>query len=277
MRKIFNNVIDRAHVYRHIKNLPLKKHIRKSIKKSYIDLVCKKKYLDKSMISYVVDSKIYYLDYDSLIYLFNEIFVDNVYHVELTNTKPFILDCGSNIGLSLLYFKTLYPDAEISAFEPDPAAFACLSRNVSQNKMSGVLLHNCAVAGETGSVDLYCDENRAGALKNSMSNQRMPGVVKRVAAHRLSDFVDREVDLLKMDIEGGEGVVLRDLVLSGKISQIKKMLIEYHHHIDQNCDLISDFLRILEENGFGYQIEAKCCRPIEGGKFQDVLIYAYMK
>ncbi len=35
-------------------------------------------------------------------------------------SKPIILDCGGNQGISTLYFKTLHPDATIHVFEPSP-------------------------------------------------------------------------------------------------------------------------------------------------------------
>ena len=45
--------------------------------------------------------------------------------------KPFIIDCGANIGLSVIYLKNLYPDAEIVAFEPDEQNFQLLQKNIA--------------------------------------------------------------------------------------------------------------------------------------------------
>ena len=94
---------------------------------------------------------------------------------------------------------------------------------------------------------------------------------------RLSHFINREVDLLKLDIEGAELMVLEDLAGNGKLSLIREMIIEYHHHMDQNGDEFSRFLAILEGNGFGYQVYSNLTVPFSRETFQDILVYAYRK
>src|SRR5271169_1281292 len=68
--------------------------------------------------------------YEYLVVLFEEIFLTGDYFFSTTTSSPNILDCGSNIGMSILYFKNLYPDARILGFEPDPDTFGMLRRNV---------------------------------------------------------------------------------------------------------------------------------------------------
>ncbi|HJS54352.1 MAG TPA: hypothetical protein VJ765_07410, partial [Chitinophagaceae bacterium] len=59
---------------------------------------------------------------DSLLFVagYEEIFKRENYKVAFSNNKPFIIDCGSSIRLSIIYFKTSYPQSKIIAFEPDP-------------------------------------------------------------------------------------------------------------------------------------------------------------
>src|SRR6516164_4426665 len=45
-------------------------------------------------------------------------FIQQIYHFESSSTNPLIIDGGSNIGMSILYFKRLYPNARIVGFEP---------------------------------------------------------------------------------------------------------------------------------------------------------------
>ena len=97
-------------------------------------------------------------------------------------------------------------------------------------------------------------------------------------AVRLSECLDEEVDFLKMDIEGSETAVLHELSSSGKLRRIRQMAVEYHHHLRPEADDLSGFLRVLEESGFGYQLQTRCFRrPLSGPRFQDVLIYAFRK
>ena len=43
-------------------------------------------------------------------------FIHQIYHFESGRKDPFIIDGGSNIGVSILYFKQLYPAARIVGF-----------------------------------------------------------------------------------------------------------------------------------------------------------------
>lgn len=44
-----------------------------------------------------------------------------------------VLDCGSNIGVSVIRYKQLYPQAKTIAFEPDPTIFNVLENNIRLN------------------------------------------------------------------------------------------------------------------------------------------------
>jgi phosphoribosylcarboxyaminoimidazole (NCAIR) mutase len=49
---------------------------------------------------------------------------------------------------------------------------------------------------------------------------------------------------------------MNELSESGKLRCIREMGIEYHHRIASEHSTMSSFLRILEQNGFDYQIVA---------------------
>ena len=55
-----------------------------------------------------------------------------------TQPTPRILDCGANVGLASLYFKRLYPQARITAYEADPDIYQCLRNNLRRNGASDV-------------------------------------------------------------------------------------------------------------------------------------------
>ncbi len=80
-----------------------------------------------------------------------------------------------------------------------------------------------------------------------------------------------------MDIEGAEISVLKELIKSNKLRYIKQLVIEYHHHIIEHDDFGSKILKLLEDVGFGYQIETSFLYPRQKVHFQDILIYAYNK
>src|ERR1041385_7511773 len=54
-----------------------------------------------------------------LLHLYHEVFAKDEYLFSCDTESPVILDCGANIGMATLFFKWLYPQSKISAFEPD--------------------------------------------------------------------------------------------------------------------------------------------------------------
>jgi FkbM family methyltransferase len=221
------------------------------------------------------------LDYASFLSLYVEIVVRREYQFAFDSPSPLILDCGTNIGMSVLYFKTTSPDCRIVAFEPDEMAFRALQHNVAANRWNHIEMHNAALCGEEGEVDFFSDPAQPGSLVMSTFEHRVSGAsskptaCRRVQAVRLSSFVNDPVDLVKMDIEGTELAVLEELAQKGKLSKIKQIILEYHHHLHDRENRMARLLGLLEENGFGYQIHAPSARPFQRRTFQDMLIYAY--
>ena len=202
--------------------------------------------------------------------LFEEIFVDQKYFFRANSQNPWIIDCGSHIGMSILYFKTLYPQAKILGFEPAPDSFRFLRDNVKRNDLKDVILENKAVSNADGILKFYGDES----LKSSLFQERGGQKVVEVEATRLSKYIDRPVDLLKIDVEGAERLVLDDLVTADKLKMVRQMIIEYHHHLQGSDNQLAGFLRVLEDNKFGYQIEGDS-RPPYKAEYEDIMIFAY--
>ena len=56
-----------------------------------------------------------YMDAGVMLSLYREIFLDRGYEVAGLGDAPVILDCGGNIGMSVIWFKQRYPRARIIA------------------------------------------------------------------------------------------------------------------------------------------------------------------
>lgn len=228
----------------------------------------------------VLGARMRVLDYRAFVDVFSEIFVRRDYFFNSQSQTPLILDCGSNIGMSILFFKRLYPQSRILAFEPDQETFAALQANVKTNQLEHVDLHNSAIYPSDGVINFYSDPSHPGSLAMSTERERFPGravTCQEVEAVRLSSYIQGEVDLLKMDIEGAEGAVMSELAQAGKLRCIKEMFVEYHHHMNPVEDHLSGMLRLFEEHGFGYQIHSPVNRPFVRHAFQDIQIYAYRR
>jgi tRNA G46 methylase TrmB len=75
-----------------------------------------------------------------------EILVQKGWNDFLTeNETPLILDCGANIGISVLNYRRKYPSAKIIAFEPDPTFLPVLKKNLETNQAADVSIVEAAV------------------------------------------------------------------------------------------------------------------------------------
>ena len=224
---------------------------------------------------YILGMKLYSFSLDTLLFLMDEIFLGREYAFETgAEEAPEIIDCGSNIGISILFFKRLRPRAKIIGFEPDVKTFELLRRNVTENGLSDVFLHNAAVSSRTGEVTFFSNSKNPGSLVMSLLKERMAGEAQQVPSVMLSSFVQGPVDLLKMDIEGAEMDVMQELVASGALANVNAIVMEYHHHIGPK-DCLSEMLHLLEDQSFGYDVGATW--PAAPGKFQDIVLRIYRK
>ena len=162
-----------------------------------------------------------------------EIFEEKVYDFKTSRKRPFIIDCGSNIGLSAIFFKRLYPDSEILCFEPTPIAFKILQENINLHKLENVTAINGALSKRKGKVKLYGElfskqPNTSGNSIIADWGDRGYTDMVEVKSLLLSDFINREIDFLKLDIEGAEQQVLEEIVGSNKIRFIREIALEIH-------------------------------------------------
>jgi FkbM family methyltransferase len=204
----------------------------------------------------VAGFKVSYFDRSTLALLYREIFVRQSYRLPELGPEPLIFDCGANLGMATLFFKFLYPRGRITCFEPDPATFALLQKNILNNQLDQVECFNVALWDEDRAIDFFSNSSDPGSLLMSTNAARMSTPPIPVPGRRLSTYIDGEVDFLKLDVEGAEQRVLQELAESGKLRLVREMAIEYHHRIPGERSALSRFLKIFEENAFEYQIVA---------------------
>jgi len=277
-RTIAKAVFDSAHLLRSRHRCGQKARILFAYWRLTLKLVCIARFVRlrrERFLGFRVES----FDYETLHFLFREIFVRNEYWFRAANDRPVIFDCGANIGLATIFFKWLYPQSVVHSFEPDRATFDLLRRNVEMNRLSEVHLHNVALSSTAGAVEFFTSAHRNGSLLMSMDPQRAPAAdCKRttVDGAKLSGFMNgRLVDLVKLDVEGAEGLVMKDLVETGAISRVKEFVVEYHHHVDRREAGLGDFLCVLKDAGFNYQVGAVWASPQARDEFQDIMLHAF--
>jgi FkbM family methyltransferase len=175
-----------------------------------------------------------------------EIFEEEVYLQDLPR-NAYVLDCGANIGLSVIYIKQHYPDANVVAFEPDDTNFGLLEKNVQSFGYSNVTLRKEAVWIANTELNFSDAGSMSSKIEEAGGNQ-----TKLVKAIRLKDLLTRRVDFLKIDIEGAEYAVLNDI--KENLHHVQNMFLEYHGDFNQNGEL-SNIFQWIHEQGFSYYIK----------------------
>jgi len=190
---------------------------------------------------------IFFNDPLSFYYEFIYIFKSQVYFFKSSKNIPFIIDGGGFIGTSLLYFKKIYPKSEIVVFEPDKNALKFLYKNIENNNLSNIKVIESGLYKED--TDLRFDVNNTDGGKISKYGDI------QIKVEKLSKYIVKEVDFLKLNIEGAELVVFQDLDLNNKFSYIKELCFEWHSFKNQEQNL-DEILRILKNNKFKYYISS---------------------
>lgn len=182
-----------------------------------------------------------------------DIFEKHIYGFSSPLAQPLVIDGGSNIGMSVLYFKHRYPNAHITAIEPDPEVFAILEENVRRNRLEHVELLQAAVAGRTGVSEFVTAHDYDGTLREYADAATRAGRSTHVPLVRLRDLLEHEVDFVKLNVEGAELEVLRDA--ADRLHNVKELVVEYHHEPGLDRSL-HEILRILHDAGFEYLVNS---------------------
>lgn len=196
----------------------------------------------------VFDKPFLYNDGKGFHATYQEIFQNNIYQFIPNPDCNVIIDCGANMGLSVLYFALNYPKHKIVAFEPDPAIFQILEENIKTFQLTNVVLHNKAVWDKEETLTFFTDNGMGGRVENPYPDQK-PMLVDTI---RLKDILTTDVDLLKIDIEGAEDTVIQDC--AEKLATVNNIFFEYHNDLNKEQTL-DQLLAIVKEQGFHYYIK----------------------
>jgi FkbM family methyltransferase len=191
------------------------------------------------------------IDSLSFYWSFKEIFEDGIYSFDSDKRAPFILDCGSNCGASVVFFKSKYPESRIIAVEADPRIFDILKCNINDRNYNNVTLINKAVSSREREV-AFSPEGADGGRICNINNYDECIIVESV---KLDELIVDDVDFLKLDIEGEETDVISTCQNLNKVSNI---FIEYHSFFDKEQSL-EKILSKLHDEGFRYFIHTQFC------------------
>jgi len=155
---------------------------------------------------------IYYRTGTSDMVLIYEILLKKGFEAEYYLSKDLnpkvIVDIGSNIGISAVFFANLFPDAKIYTFEPLSLNYDLLVKNTKEYK--NIECFNVGLGSEDGSFSIYISDedsdNYGGAsiVNNISENSKEYKCQVRSVKNIFKELNIQNIDFLKIDTEGAE-------------------------------------------------------------------------
>ncbi len=179
--------------------------------------------------------------------IMEEIWIKKIYEPFLTGrTDLVIADLGSNIGLTLLYFKDFAK--QIYAVEPTKDHLEILTKDIEFNKFTNIKICPYAISNTNGKATLNHSPN---STANSLELKVDPKNNEEVEVLDIEKFMEREkieyIDILKLDVEGSESKVIASDAFKRVCPKIKVIFGEYHPWTSMKPEL---FAHSLEELGY---------------------------
>jgi FkbM family methyltransferase len=183
-------------------------------------------------------------------------------HKLLIKPGSTVLDVGANIGWFALSIQRLVEDVSIHCFEPIPATFDLLEKNVALNDAQGIFLHPFGLSDQEGSAQFYVDPSLSVNASMRLLSGCADVELRDCKLSTVDLFVDDRiacVDFIKCDVEGAEFLVLKGaLATLAKhkpvlyVEMLRKWAAPFGYHPN-------DLIHYL--SGFGYS----CFSPIGTG------------
>jgi FkbM family methyltransferase len=167
----------------------------------------------------------------SELWVLREVFVLEHYALPSDVAPEVIVDLGSNVGISVLYFASRFPRARIVAVEAEPDAYARLRANTGH--LERVTPVHAAIADHDGEAVIFSGDESWGASTIRAPEHSQQRVVPAMTLDRLAAVhrLDR-IDLLKMDVEGAEVPIVRT---AQALRRAGTVIFEFHReHSDED-------------------------------------------
>lgn len=178
----------------------------------------------------------------------------------LNADSGFIIDIGAHIGSFSLAAAKKFPMARILCFEPSPANYKTLKKNIELNKFQNIRAFNKAVSSTNKEISFYLDPINSAANRIYASKGFSVKVPSITLEAMFKGNAIKKCAFVKMDCEGAEYDIL--LNTSHKtLKKIQSMIIEYHvpkyfgiEHKEHN---IKNLMKHLAKSGFKCTLKKK--------------------
>lgn len=170
---------------------------------------------------------------DSDLVMFEQVFVGGDYDFDFGFEPATIIDAGANAGYATLFFHRRHPAAKIIAVEPDPTTFETLAQNTA-----GIAQVRAIRGGLwSGRQALAIANPDAPKCMVSLRPAGAPGD-GNIEGYGVADLMRIAgtgiIDVLKMDIEGGELEVFTANAAEW-LPKVRVLMVELHDRLRPGC------------------------------------------
>ncbi len=154
-----------------------------------------------------------------------EVWLDEVYKLPVQARTKILVDLGANIGLTSLWFAKRYGFTKIIAVEPSPANARLARENLDNNGVSAQVIE--AAVGPLDGTAFFEDSASSNLGRVTTTGRPVTLLSMATILSKLGDTAI--VDLVKLDIEGGE-----EPLLSGDLAwleRVQSIIAEFHPDI----------------------------------------------
>lgn len=207
----------------------------------------------------------------------NNIMVNDCYHFDKGHdTQWSVLDIGMNMGVASLYFAQNPNIERVYAYEPFTPTYNLGVKNLKANPRLArkIVPHNYGLGNKHSVIELPYDIEMSGCCSSIPEKQNKVFGKKKCdkekicicsAAQELKSILDKDKNniMLKIDCEGSEREIIRDLYKNGLLSSVQAIAMEYHDGI------YKPLIEMMEKSGFSVSYREKKVSKTTG------MIYAY--
>jgi len=182
------------------------------------------------------------------ILVFEGFFIDDDYirYIPLIKEKGnvnLIVDAGANIGCAAIYLHSHFPQAKMICIEPESSNFEVLLKNIHLNHLENTT--QCikkALWNENKELELRrIDFSNDGF--HVMSEGVTHEIIDRISTCTIPDLLkgskEKYIDVLKIDIEGAEKTIFRDINHLGNfLPQTKMLIMEVHQEYITDKEIV---------------------------------------
>lgn len=177
--------------------------------------------LGRNNIEYKIDNKVIRLKYNLETYNYISNIITNknstkegvpLELIDADNSPDVAIDVGGHYGIYSVLLGKLNPSADLYVFEPDEYNRSVLAELMELNNID-TEIRNEVVTGNTGTVSFYLDGDSGSESHSITPREEFEKVT--IPSIALSDVIRKagaDSAILKIDAEGGEGMIINDLV-----------------------------------------------------------------